>query len=333
MQVETNRYRRFIFATLFLSFFALSLLTFEKASAQSLFAISETATLKASPSYPGPNTAVTVSLDDYSIDTVGARITWFDDGVELTSKVNERSIEVTTGKLGQKKTIKATIARPNAPTITSSLVITPVAVAIILEAKTYVPSFYVGRPLPSMESPMRAIAVVHTSETTNPETYTYLWSLDSTVLNGGPIRGKYALDFIMPRYDRKTLSVQVIDQTGITVGRSAIELVAEEPEILFYEHSALRGLGQKVIVSPYPLLGEETTLYGEPYFINSGVDAQTASFDWKIDGSNAPSEIDAPNAISLRRTGEGGEARISLSVITKSLIPQSVSNSFNLFFK
>jgi hypothetical protein len=301
--------------------------------AQSLFNIPQTATLKANPSYPGPNTSVTISLDDYSIDTVGARITWLVDGTELKDETNARSIKIQTGKLGQKKVIKTILSRPSAPSITSSLVLIPVAVDIILEAKTYTPLFYTGRPLPSMESPMRAIALVQTGGAQGPESFTYIWSLGATVLNGGPIKGKYMLDFVMPRYDQKTLSVQVLDQNGTPIGRSAATLEAEEPEILFYEHSALRGLGQKTIASPYPLLGEEATIYGEPYFTHSAVGADTTSFDWKIDGEDATSEPGIPNAISLRRTGDAGSARISLSVTTKDRIPQFVSNTFNLFFK
>ena len=299
-------------------------------NAQTLFGVSEVATLKANPSLPGPNTVTTISLDDYSLNTVGARISWSVNGVEVPSELNKRSIEVTTGKLGQKTTVKATIARPTGAPLSASITLTPVAVAIILEAQTYTPTFYTGRPLPSMDAPMRAIAVVQTGTPVSPATYSYTWSLDTTVLGGGAIKGKHVLDFTMPRYDRKSLSVQVYDQNGILVGRSSVTLDAEEPELLFYEQSPLRGLQEKVIASPFPLLGDEVTLYGEPYYLHRVSDAD---YSWTIDGSEATPDTNTPNAITLQSLGTTGNANIDLEVVTRAKIPQFVSGGFNLFLQ
>ena len=58
-------------------------------------------TLNTSPEFPEPNSAVLVSLDDYSINTLGATIQWFVDGVEMIGSRNYRSITVQSGSLGE----------------------------------------------------------------------------------------------------------------------------------------------------------------------------------------------------------------------------------------
>lgn len=292
----------------------------------------ETVLLTLNPQYPGPLTPVEISLDDYAVNAVGARISWFVDGVERTEDANRRSISLTTGSVGKKLAVKVVLTRANGSTLTTIKTIVPAAVDVILEANTYVPTFYKGRPLPSAESTVRAVALVHDGSGSGLESYTYTWSLDAVVLDGGPIRGGYVREFTMPRYDNKMLSVQVINSRGEAVGKGSILLEAIDPELHFYEHSPLRGLSQKVIASPYPLLGEETTIYGEPYYLNATLENQYVTFDWKIDGRKTNTDVLTPNAISLRRSGDSGEARVETSIVTKSQIPQVLSGGFNLFF-
>ena len=214
-------------------------------------------TLIADPSYPAPHTETIISIDDYSINTVGSTISWFINNVEQTKNKNERSIKVTTGNLGKNTTVRVALSRAGSPVLTTSLSLTPSQVDIILESTTYVPRFYKGRALPTRDSMMRATAVVHDGTATPDSSYVYQWSLDSTVLMGGQTKGKRTIDIQMPHYDDLDLFVEVYKPTGELIGRGAVLLLAVEPELHFYESSPLRGLSERELFSPFSLIGEE----------------------------------------------------------------------------
>jgi hypothetical protein len=272
---------------------------------------------------------VAVSLEDYSIDTLGAIIQWYVDGEELKDRKNERSIAVLSKALGEKTDVRVVVSRPNSPQLSQSVSIVPAAVDLILEADTYVPYFYQGRALPSGDSSVKAIAVVNDGSGKKAP-YSYKWAEGSTVLFGGPLKGKNAVNMTLSRYDNKTLSVEVFDSKGASVGRKAIVLRASEPELLFYEESPLRGLSERSIASPFVSFGDQVTLYGEPYYLN----AQMSDADsyWSIDGQQqGASEI--PNAITLEKTGSGGSALIKFTAITKGLVPQFLEDSFKIVFE
>lgn len=285
------------------------------------------------PQFPGANSTVEVSLDDYSLNTAGASIAWYVNNTELTKFRNARSATLQTGALGERVTVRVALTRNNLPPLTATLNIIPTKVDMILESSTYVPSFYKGRALPSSESLVRAIAIVHDGTETPDTTYTYTWSLDETVLLGGPVKGKNVLNFTMPHFDDKRLIVEVFATDGTIVGRQSLTLNASRPELHFYEQSPLRGLFQKEVTDPFTLIGNETTIYGEPYFINTNSNDGALEFTWNIDGERVASDTTAPNAITLRHVGGGGNAEVSLKVIKNERIPQFVKKTFQIFFK
>ena len=134
--------------------------------AQSFLGQTDPVQLIPNPEFPTPKSQITISLNDYSVETTGANITWYVNNIEDASFRNERSISITTGALGEKTTVRVVLTRSNAPALSSSITIVPTVVDIVLEANTYVPNFYKGRALPSTESRVRAIAVVHDNSTT-----------------------------------------------------------------------------------------------------------------------------------------------------------------------
>ncbi len=309
-------------------------LTFTQTThAQSFLGGPSGASLIVSPQFPNPHTPIKVSLDAYSLDTTGASIVWYIDGVEDTQFRDARDISLETKGLGEKTSIRVVLTRTNAPTISSSISVVPAVVDIILEANTYTPSFYRGKALPSAESVFRAVAVVNDNTSISDTAYTYTWSLGDTVLLGGPIRGKNILEETMPRYDNKPLSVQVVNQNGDVIGKKSILLRAASPELHFYEQNPLRGLSSREAQNPLTLIGEETTIYGEPYFINTQMNERDATFSWKINGAEANHDASSPNAITLRHVGGEGNARVGFSIVTKTRIPQFIEKTFQIFFE
>lgn len=284
------------------------------------------------PQFPGAYTDTVVSLDDYQVNTAGASITWFVDSIEQPAFKNTRSITITTGALGKKTLVSVALTRVGAPQLSTSITLIPTEVHLILETNTYIPSFYKGRALPSIGSSVRAVAIIEDGSKALPHTYTYKWTEGSTVLLGGPVKGIYAYEFTMPRYGTKHLFVDVLDDTGRTIGRGSASLTATAPELRFYEQSPLRGLSQKAVANPLTLIGDETTIFGEPYYISAEMNTNDASFSWKIDNENVPSAETGPNTIALQKVGDSGKSQVSLEIITNRQIPELLKGAFNLIF-
>lgn len=318
---------------LFSAVFSILFFTTLTAQAQLLPSQGTGVSLTTNPQFPIPHSLVEVSLNDYSVNTVGANISWYVNGEDLPEMKNQRTVRTTVGALGEKTSVRVVLTRTGGPTLSATVDIVPTQVDLILEADTYVPDFYRGRALPSPESSARAIAVVHDGTSAPASSYTYRWSEDTTVLLGGPVKGKNTLDLTISRLKKKTLTVDVSNEDGVMVGSRTIYLEATEPKILFYEHSPLRGLLERAVVEPLPLIGEEISVYGEPFFLHTKVASSEADFSWNIDGTPTNVTTGAPNAVTLRQVGGGGSAEVNLKIVTKQRIPQVVERAFEIFFE
>jgi hypothetical protein len=290
------------------------------------------ASIVAEPEYPSPLGEVTLSLDAYTLNTTGADIRWYINNTERVDARNERSLTMTAGKLGENSVVSVKITMPNAFPITVSRTIRPSEIDIVIEADTYVPAFYKGRALPSSESKVRVIAIPHTSPTVPLTSLTFEWKQGETVLFGGPVKGKYAADITMSRYEGDYLSVRVIDAGGRSVGGKSISLTPSDPELHFYEENPLRGLSNKAIRGSLTLLGDETTIHAEPFYMSTDLSRKSATFDWQVGGSSVSPDSNDQHIITLRRTGAGGSAEIGVDVITTTTIPQYVQKVFSILF-
>lgn len=291
------------------------------------------ATLIASPQFPTPNQEVSVSLDAYSMNTLGATITWYVDKVELTDRKNERSIKFTSGPIGTTHTVRSVIRFPSGLPLEAVVTIPITQVDIIVETDSYTPSFYQGRALPSENSHIRAVAVLHGKTPETPAEYTYEWKLDGDPLFGGPIRGKRVIETRMPLYQDHTLTVVVYNTRGTPLGRRTIALDPTVPEVHFYEENPLRGLSRKAITDDFVLIGEETTVHAEPYFMNIEPKTFSGEISWELNGEHVDPTGVVPNAITLRHVGGEGSANIAFRYITQNLPPQLVEKAFSIFFK
>jgi hypothetical protein len=285
--------------------------------------------LSISPTYPQPGGEVTVSLNDYSINAIGAQVFWFVNGTEIAESKNDRAITITAGSLGEETTVQVVLQRPDGSSIAATNTISPSVVDLILEADTYTPSFYRGRALPSRSGSVRAIALVHTGSELPESAYTYRWQLGSDVLFDGPMLGRNSVTFDVPIFSQD-LSVEVFNAAGQSMGRGAIKIRSTEPELYFYEWSPLRGLSQKVISSPFPLIGDETVVYAEPYFVNRVAGGEYSNTAWTVNRNAVAADPASPRAIPLNRDLIMRSASVAFSLITEDRTPQRVSGMFEV---
>ncbi len=280
------------------------------------------------PSLPEPHMPVTISLNDYSVNAISAEVFWSVNGRLQEDSKNARSITLETGDLGEKNTVEVTLRRGDGTELRASTVIEPTVVDLVLEADTYVPSFYQGRALPGRTSMLHATAVVHDSTGLLDTAYTYRWTLGQEVLFGGAVKGKNTISFAMPIYS-KALTVEVIGPEGRVVARKSITPTSVQPELYFYEWSPLKGLYQKAISDSFPLIGEESTIYGEPFFVNDSPNNENAVIDWNIGDVAVPADAGEPRALTLYRDAFGiGD--VDLRIVTKDLVPQVLEGGFNV---
>lgn len=301
------------------------------AHAQIALGVTENIALTISPQYPRPGDTVTVSLDAYTVNTIGATVLWYVNDVEQPDLRNERTISTTAGGLGERSEIRATIVHANGTSINTTTAITPTNTDIILEADTYIPAFYKGRALPSMSAPVRAIVITNTREGGDAAAYSYDWRLDGSSMYGGPVLGKQSVNMTMPRYDDEVLSVVVYNTRGEAIGRSALKLESVEPELHFYEDNPLRGLSRKAIGSQYVLVGDEVSVHGKPYFLDATPSERGDTYKWNVNNTPVTNDNSDQHIITLRKSDQGGLATIGFSIETIRQIPQLVEGFFSVF--
>lgn len=311
--------------------FVLSLFCAHTSNAQAIPSGITDAVLTPRTEYPEPNTAVPIRLDAYTTDTVGAKIRWFIDGKEHPEFNDLRNITVMSGAIGTTQTITAQIIKPNKSVVRAQTTLTAVNIDIIIEAYTYVPPFYAGRPLPSKGSPIRATAIVNTGTTDAARDFSYTWKLNDALVSGGATLGQQSVFMFMPRFPGEIISVTVFNANGDLIGEESAVLTAIEPELHFYEANPLRGIGRKALSSQHVLVGDEMTVRAAPYFIDTTNATEEGSYTWTING--APIENTDPNPlnITLRRTEKTGVVSVGLEIITGRAIPQMVEGVFSLF--
>lgn len=312
--------------------FVLFFVTFSFAHAQFSMLSGAGVKLSANPPFPAPHSTVVVSLDDYSVDMVGATVSWLVDGERQPDMENNRSISLKTGGVGKKLSVRAVLSKTGTPALSAEISLVPSTVDIIIESNSYVPPFYKGKSLPTANAPVRLVAVVDDGTGASQSSYTYTWKRNGDVLFGGPLMGKNSVNLATSLFgdDRVSVSVSLND---VPVGEAEAVVTVSEPEIHFYEYSPLRGLMLREVRDPFSFVSNETTIYGEPYFLGAPLTANAVAFTWKLNGTEVQSKAGAPNALVLERTGETGSAQVEYQVVTKGAVPQLVKKALNLIFE
>jgi hypothetical protein len=215
-------------------------------------------TLILSPRFPEPDQTVTIELNDYSINTLGATYTWFVNGTELVSAKNARSIQINAGENGTRSEVVAQTRLASGATLETKTTITPIRVDMLIEADTAVPVFYKGRSLPSSGSNIRVTAIPFVS------TYSYTWRVGSTIVGGSSTFGKNSVTFSSGFEKFMNVSVDILDRDGSLITTENVRVPISDPELHFYEVDPLSGLQERAIDDTYIFTNEETTFRAEP---------------------------------------------------------------------
>ena len=276
--------------------------------------------LETNTPYPKPNTVVEVKINDYSYGRSVNGITWFVNGEEMKAAANSRSVLVSVGEAGTVADVTAVVENDNNSNDTINLQLRPFYVDLIIEPQTRVPSFYKGRSIPSNGSQVAA-SVILNGLTTGAENFTYTWEVNDKSIDSGSVRGKNKANFTVPNGRQFTLAVSISDLGGVQVARRIINVMSVDPQIHFYETTALYGLGQRSL-SQLILTGETATVRAEPYYLDINTFNQPEHLLWQINFNNTQNPSTNPYEITLSRfsnTGQGANVGFEVRSLTNLL--------------
>lgn len=255
--------------------------------------------LEAVNPYPKPHSTVEVKINDYSYGRSVTGISWSVNGEVMQSAANQRTVFVSVGEAGTVASVSATVTNDNNSTDTVTLQLRPFYVDIVIEPQTRVPSFYKGRSLPSNGSQVTA-SVLLNGITTGTENFTYTWEVNGKPIDGGAVRGKNKAVFSVPQGREFDLGVSITDLGGVLVARRVIGIPSVEPQIHFYENSALYGVGYRSLQNLI-LSGETATVRAEPYYLDSITFNNPEHLVWKIDALTTQNPSNNPYEITISR--------------------------------
>lgn len=288
------------------------------------------ATLVVKPELPDPDEPFTVLLDAYAIDLTGASITWTVDGEKVPGTENARKITLVGPEFGKTIVVGVSVSNSNRGAFSLKKSVTSNLIDLIVEADTHTPSFYRGRALPSAGANVRAVAVPLVSHDA-ASALTYRWELGTKVLLGGPVRGRNVVEVPVPQYSTDVLSVSAVDVNGVLKGKRSVILTPYEPEIVFYEENPLRGLIERAITDKLVLIGEQTTIYGEPYNMARS-NTRENSYTWTINGSPTQTANANPRSITIEKNTTSGSARVQMRAVGGGAVPQFIEKFFSVTF-
>lgn len=289
-------------------------------------------TFVVSPRFPEPNERVTIELNDFSINTLGASYTWFINGTELVAAKNQRSIQISAGEAGNRTEVLVRTRLANGATLETKTTIAPVRVDMLIEADTIVPAFYAGRALPSSGSTIRVTAIPFADSSRSPNTYSYTWRVGSTVVGGSSMYGKNSVTF-SSGFDRNmNVSVDILDSNGSLITTERVNVPIFDPELHFYEVDPLAGLLERAIDDTYIFTNEETMFRAEPYYMDRALMANRPYTEWKLNGETIQNPSNNQQEIVLRRSGERGAFELSYHVRNLRQLLQGVEDSVEITF-
>lgn len=324
-----NRVMRTLVLILLVGFFCLG----NTASAQfdSSF-IGDAVNITLSPQFPGPGDLVTVELDDYSIDSSGATISWILDGNEIPAYKNLRTISVISPTVGKTVTIEVRLIFSNKPTISAKTSIKPLYVDVIVEPQTYTSVFYQGRALPVHGSVINLTTLIQGSTGMfNPQEYTYNWQLNGKSIYGGPRAGNNRAQIVVPFGRNSLIGLTITSKSGEVVGRKVVSIPIQDVEVIFYENSTLYGLSERAIGESLTLVGNSSTIRAVPYYLDAQSISRSLFSEWKINNQVTNTETRDPFEINIQRQGDG-EARVSFKIRNLSELLQGDEESFRVQF-
>ncbi len=289
-------------------------------------------TIDLEPQYPNPQDTVTATIDDYSMNTTGATISWYFDGLSVPTATNLRTITFTAPRVDTVMNIVARLTFPDGRTLESKRIIKPLYLDLIIEPQTYTPTFYQGRALPTKGSLVYINALLQTRNgPVDSSKYSYTWTLNTRSVYGGAKKGSSWAEITVPHGLANVITVAIQNNQGTTVARKLFTLPTVNMEVQFYELSTLLGLSTRAITEGVTLAGNSTSIKAIPYYLDTRAVNAYLFTQWSINNQKIQTENSDPFEINLSK-GVAGNAVIGFKIRNVRELLQSDERTFNVTF-
>jgi len=288
---------------------------------------SNSVSLELSPAFPEVGEEFTAKIRGV-IGSPRSSLVWYMDGREQTSfnNLDEATFTATT-----KSTLRVRMALTDGTVIERSVVIDPYRVDILVSTNSQVPPFYKGAPLPTSGSEIRTKAIVYKNGT-RVEGLTYLWKLNGTTLNGGAMRNGDSVSLHAEFQKELVVTVDVFNSAGKVIAQDSVVIPIVSPEVYFYEKNPLRGTAEISLVNPFTLIGDETTVRAEPFYINRVGNGENMLINWEINGKSVLNTSSDPRELTLQKNGQAGNATLSFEIRNMKQLLQGITKSIKVQF-
>ena len=283
------------------------------------------------PNIPEPNEVVRVSVKTGYINILDIdEIIWLVDGVRVVPKKRINEIEIMSKGVGEPVFVKVLIRDGEFGYITLEKTILPMLVDILWEGTGIVPSWYKGKPLPALQSPIKLTAIIDYVDI-NGRVYTtkdfvFAWrrgyfnaepptlGANTAILKGVDLRSNPA---------KIRLSVRPRDSN---LELEKVVVVNEvRPTVFIYENNPIYGIIRERVVGKNSVIesSKNIVISAIPYFFEKDT-AENIKFTWKINNLSLDIEGDTveltnPNSESSSKQSAVVNLRVINTDATKFL--------------
>jgi hypothetical protein len=281
------------------------------------------------PAIPGPNQQVMATLESSTLDLDTSTISWSVNGTIMKKALGEKRFSFSTGALGSRLLVTATINSTNG-TFSKSEVINVGSVDLLWQGGGYTAPFYKGKAMWGNQTPLSLLAIPSVGRAAS--SLIYKWSVNGKVLANSSGVGKNSLtiaDSILGL--ARTVKVDVLRDQDTVLATASLSLTPSSPNVLVYELNPLYGyLFQDEISDTYKMREKEVTFAAFPFFFStpSRSDANM-EYSWRTNSGTAETK-----SLSTYRAPENaeGSSNVSLTVTNPVKITQSASKKFQVEF-
>lgn len=333
----SSAYYKFSFLSVFTVSIIISLVLLSlpyKASAISPGSI----TIDVIPVNYAPNENVDINLSSFAANLDTVLITWFVNGRNTSSGIGKKSFSLTTGASGSDTTVMVKLDFPDGE-IQKTVSIRPNVMALLWQANdSYVPPFYKGKAMPTLESEIKVVAMPEIRSRTgivDPKNMTYAWRKDYSNEQEGSGYGKnfflYTGDYL-----EGTNNIEVAASTidGQYSSGANVDITAGSPEISFYKQdNDLGTIWEKALENGHRIQNGET-IVAIPYFISpKRIQSPILNWSWFINDSLVNIQGVKKNVIPLKvEEGTSGTSKLRLEMENRGKIFQTANREIELQF-
>jgi len=272
------------------------------------------------PPEPGPNTPVTIRIENYSLDLSKSDIAWYLDGKLVARGSGEKSFKWTTGALGKRQEVIFVVTTLDGKQYSKKYIFTPAQVDLFWQADSYIPPFYDGKALASSEAQVTVTAMpifMPSGKRLDPAKLYYEWQINFEKVPGQSGIGRGSLPLkISSIFGETVVSVRVSTIDGAVAARSNITIIPTRPIVMVYRNDPLAGFDyDHPIGNSFSLTAPEVSLEAVGFFFSrSHTEKPGLSYTWTVGGKRAVVNEATPSSLTLRQESGAGKASVAVGI-------------------